>query len=79
MVRAKEEWIASLQNEVCIFLQLAAKVDKSKLDYRPTPKQRSIRELLQYIANMAPTRVVSSKSGEQGSDEGQVRRGGSRL
>jgi hypothetical protein len=41
MVLTKSELIASLQNEVRILLQLAGKVDRAKLDYRPTPKQRS--------------------------------------
>jgi hypothetical protein len=64
MVLKKEELLASLQNEVRIFVHLAGKADKSKLDYRPTPKQRSILELLQYIAIMAPTQIVSIKSGD---------------
>ncbi len=64
MVLTKEELIASLQNEVRIFVHLAGKVDKSKLDYRPTPKQRSTLELLQYMAIMAPTQIISIKGGD---------------
>jgi hypothetical protein len=64
MVLTKEELIASLQDEVRIFLHLAGKVDKSKLDYRPTPKQRTILELFQYMAIMAPTQIVSIKAGD---------------
>jgi hypothetical protein len=63
MVLTKEELIASLQNEVRILVHLAGKVDKSKLDYRPTPKQRSTLELLQYMAMMGPTQVVLIKTG----------------
>ena len=63
MVLTKEELIASLQNEVRILLHLASKVDKSKVDYRPTPKQRSILELLQYMAIMGPTQVPIIKTG----------------
>ena len=63
MVLTKEELIASLQNEVRILLHLAGKVDKSKVDYRPTPKQRSILELLQYMVIMGPTQVAIIKSG----------------
>ena len=48
MVLTKSELIASLQNEVRILLHLASKIDRGMLDYRPTPKQRSIIELLQY-------------------------------
>ena len=47
MVLTKSELIASLQNEVRILLHLASKIDRAKLDYRPTPKQRSTIELLQ--------------------------------
>ena len=34
------------------------------LDYRPTPKQRSTLELVQYMAIMAPAQIVSIKSGD---------------
>lgn len=63
MVMTKEELIASLQHEVRILVHLAGKVDKSKLDYRPTPKQRSTLELLQYLAIMGPIQVAVIKDG----------------
>ena len=63
MVLTKEELIAALQQEVRILVHLAGKVDKSKVDYRPTPKQRSILELLQYMAIMGPTQVAIIKTG----------------
>lgn len=63
MVLTKEELIASLRQEVRILLHLAGKVDKSKLDYRPTPKQRSTLELLQYMAIMGPTQLAVIKTG----------------
>jgi hypothetical protein len=63
MVLTKEELIASLQNEVRILVHLAGKVDISKLDYRPTPKQRSTLELLQYMAIMGPTQIAVIKAG----------------
>jgi hypothetical protein len=63
MVLTKEELIASLQNEVRILVHLAGKIDKSKLDYRPTPKQRSILELLRYMAIMGPTQVAVIQTG----------------
>jgi hypothetical protein len=62
MVLTKEELIAALQNEVRILVHLAGKVDKSKIDYRPTPKQRSILELLQYLVMMGPTEVAIIKT-----------------
>ncbi len=63
MVLTKEELIAALQDEIRILLHLAGKVDKSKLDYRPTPKQRSILELLRYMAIMGPTQIAVIKTG----------------
>jgi hypothetical protein len=63
MVLTKEELIASLQNEVRILAHLAGKVDPSKLDYRPTPKQRSTLELLQYMAIMGPTQMALIQAG----------------
>src|SRR6266481_5805542 len=63
MVLTKEELIASLRHEVRILTHLAGKVDKSKLDYRPTPKQRSTLELLQYMAIMGTTQVAVIKTG----------------
>jgi hypothetical protein len=66
MVLTKEELIASLQHEVRILVHLAGKVDKSKLDYRPTPKQRSTLELLQYMAMMGPALVPIIKTGDFG-------------
>jgi len=65
MVLTKPELIASLQNEVRILLHLAGKVDRSQLDYRPTPKQRSTIELLRYLSMMGPTMVTYAMSGSQ--------------
>ncbi len=55
MVLTKSELIGALQSEVRILLHLATKVDRTKLDYRPTPKQRSTIELLRYLSMMGPT------------------------
>lgn len=63
MVLTKQELISSLRSEVRILLHLSSKIDKSKLDYRPTPKQRSILELLQYMAIMGPTQIAAAKAG----------------
>ena len=63
MVLTKEELIGSLQNEARILLHLASKIDRNKLDYRPTPKQRSTMELLQYLVVMGPNLVKSIKAG----------------
>jgi hypothetical protein len=63
MVLTKSELIDALQNEVRILLHLASKVDRTHLDYRPTPKQRSILELLQYLSIMGPTLIRATKAG----------------
>jgi hypothetical protein len=59
----KDDVVAQLQKEVRILLHLASKIDRSQLDYRPTPKQRSTLELLRYLTNMGPLLVRSIKAG----------------
>lgn len=63
MVLTKEEFIAALRHEVRILLHLISKIDPAKLDYRPTAKQRSTLELLQYLAIMGPTQIALIKAG----------------
>lgn len=57
MVLTKPELAALLQNEVRILLHLIGKIDRSAIDYRPTPKQRSTLDLLRYLSIMGPTLV----------------------
>jgi hypothetical protein len=64
MVMTKAELIGSLKNEVRILLHLASKIDRSKLEYRPTPKQRSTLELLKYLSIMGPSLVQAAKVGK---------------
>ena len=61
MILTKSELLASLQKEVRILLHLASKIDRSQLDYRPTPKQRSTIELLQYLSYMGPMMLRYAK------------------
>lgn len=63
MVLTKSELIASLRHEVHILLHLASKIDRANLDYRPTPKQRSILELLRYLSLMGPSLIQVAKAG----------------
>ncbi len=63
MVLTKDELIGSLENEIRILLHLASKVEPAMLGYRPTPKQRSMLELLQYLAIMGPTQIAVIKAG----------------
>lgn len=64
MVMTKPEFIASMQHEVHVLLHLAGKVDRAKLDYRPTPKQRSTLELLRYLSFMGPVMIEAARQGK---------------
>src|SRR5262245_55490182 len=64
MVLTKGETIGSLTNGVRILVHLASKVDRSKIDYRPTPKQRSTIDLLRYLTIMGPSLVVAIRNGK---------------
>jgi hypothetical protein len=68
MALTKSELIAALQNEIRILLHLTGKIEHSMLDYRPTPKQRSMRELLRYLSMMGPmlVQVATSEAGSFG-------------
>jgi len=63
MVLTQNVLIGLLQHEVHILQHLCTKIEPSMIDYRPTPKQRSTRELLQYLAVMGPVLVKSGVSG----------------
>jgi hypothetical protein len=63
MVLTKQELISALQNEVRILLHLIGKIDKAKLDYRPTPRQRSFLELIQYLVIMGPAMTATVQGG----------------
>lgn len=63
MVLTKEELMGLLQHEVSILLHLLSKVDPRKLDYRPTPKQRSLLELLQYFTVFVPIHLRTIHGG----------------
>ena len=63
MILEKSELVSALQQEVRILLHLAGKVDLPMLDYRPTPKQRSMLELMQYMAIMGPTQLTVIERG----------------
>jgi hypothetical protein len=63
MVLTKSEFIASLQSESRILSHLAGKVEPHTRDYRPTPKQRSALELLQYLTIMGPQLIKGTRKG----------------
>ena len=71
----KDEVLAQLQKEVQILRHLASKIDRSQLDYRPTPKQRSTIELLRYLVAMGPALTRSIKAGAFDVEHWQARTG----
>lgn len=56
----REHLAASIRQEVRIIRHLARKVPPGTLDWRPTPGQRSTRELLRYlsVATLMPAHFV---------------------
>ncbi len=53
----------SILDETRIIKHLYTKIDPVKLDYRPTPKQRSTLELLQFMAQMGVGSVEAVLAG----------------
>jgi hypothetical protein len=78
MVLTKSELLTALQNESRILMHLIGKIDRSSVDYRPTPKQRSTLDLLRYLSIMGPThshgqqpgRLRDMESGNRGRERG---------
>jgi hypothetical protein len=73
MVLTQDELVGALQHEVNILQHLTTKIEPKMLDYRPTPKQRSTRELLEYLAVMGPVLVKSALVGGFQQDEWMAR------
>ncbi len=63
MVLTKDELIASLKDEVRVLLHLVSKAGPEQLAYRPSPKQRSTFELLQYLTILGPIHLGVVKTG----------------
>ena len=63
MVLTKDELISALQHEVRVLIHLASKVDPAKLDYRPSARQRSTLEQLQYMVIMGPIHLRAVVAG----------------
>ena len=61
----KEQFIGSLVHELNIIKHLAEKVDATKLDYKPTPAQRSTLELMQYLGHVFHTSISAYLAGDQ--------------
>jgi len=63
MVLTRTELVAALQAETRILLHLIGKIDRTRLDYRPTSNQRSTIELVRYLTMMGPALVRVALSG----------------
>lgn len=57
------EILGILQNEIRVLGHLGSKVEPAMLDYRPSAKQRSLLELLQYLAIMPPIHIRAIQAG----------------
>lgn len=68
MVLTKDELIGALNHEISLILHLVSKVDPAKLEYRPTTKQRSTLELLQYLTLVAPIHLRGVVTGRTDMD-----------
>lgn len=56
-----DQFLNAVQHEVNVIKHLYTKVPKDKLDYRPTPKQRSLKELIQHLpVNLSVAKQVIS-------------------
>jgi hypothetical protein len=63
MILTTTELRDMLHHEVRVLLHLTTKVDRAKLDYRPTAKQRSTMELLRYLTVMGPGLLAAGVTG----------------
>jgi hypothetical protein len=50
----KEQYIGALTHELNVVKHLAAKVKPEQLSYKPTDKQRTLGELMQYLSYVTP-------------------------
>ncbi|MBI2689175.1 MAG: hypothetical protein HYX27_22965 [Acidobacteria bacterium] len=63
MVLTKDELLSALRSEVRLLLHLISKVEPAMLDYRPSARQRSLLELLQYMTIMPPIHLRGVMTG----------------
>ena len=66
----REQLIASMRHEANVIKHLATKVPPSQLAWRPTPKQRSTLELLQYLTtcSIVPTKAMIAGNWDDAED-----------
>jgi hypothetical protein len=59
----KDQFLDDVRNETRIIQHLATKVLPGTQDWRPTPGQRSMKELMQYLTHCASTPVSAAVKG----------------
>jgi hypothetical protein len=59
----RDELLASMRHEIHVIKHLATKVPEGRLDWRPTPKQRSTIELMRYLTSCAIVPVAAMIAG----------------
>ena len=72
----REQFIDSVRHEAAVIKHLYTKVPKDKLDYRPTPGQRSLQELLEYLPITTATvakRIVTNDWGQHGEGSAPIK------
>lgn len=62
MILPKSELLSALHDEVRIILHLLSHATPDSLDYRPSPAQRSLLELAQYLVVMPPIHLRAALS-----------------
>lgn len=67
----KETLLASLEHETRVVKHLAGKIPADRLSWRPTPGQRSVLELLQYLTRAASGIGFFLVNGNREHSEGQ--------
>lgn len=60
----KDQFLAALDHEFMTIRHLASKIKEEQLSYRPTPGQRSLLELLQYMSFLFLTTAEVLQSGD---------------
>ena len=60
----KDHVVASMRHETNVIRHLGTKITPEMLDYRPSPPQRSMLELMQYMTRMALTTTLFTLDGD---------------
>ena len=60
----KEQFLDACRHETKVIKHIATKLPEGQLDWRPTPGQRSVRELMAYLTVMAEMMAVNAVTGD---------------